>query len=115
METARSCVAGSVEYSRCEGYAVYLVGAIYYKLLNCIDFQLMRLSRELPEKRSQYEQRHEKVILQHDNARSYVAKPVKTYLETLTWKVLPHLPYPPDIAPSDCHLFRSMAHGLADQ
>ncbi|EFN71404.1 hypothetical protein EAG_08946, partial [Camponotus floridanus] len=25
----------------------------------------------------------EKVILQHDNARPHVAKPVKTYLETL--------------------------------
>ena len=23
--------------------------------------------------------------------------------------------YSPDVAPSDCHLFRSMAHGLADQ
>ena len=39
-------------------------------------------------------------------------KVVKTYLETLKWEVLPH---PPDVAPSDYHLFRSMAHGLADQ
>ena len=29
--------------------------------------QLMRLSRALREKRPQYEQRHEKVILQHDS------------------------------------------------
>ena len=35
--------------------------------------QLMRLSRVLREKRPQYEQRHEKVILQHDNARPHVA------------------------------------------
>ena len=27
----------------------------------------------------------------------------------------PHPPYSPDIAPSDYYLFRSMAHGLADQ
>ena len=60
--------------------------------------QFMRLSRALREKRPQYEQRHEKVILQHDNARPHVAKPVKTYLETLKWKVLPHPPYFPDIA-----------------
>ncbi|KAG5320824.1 MOS1T transposase, partial [Pseudoatta argentina] len=50
-------------------------------------------------------QRHDdKVILLHDNARPHVGKPVKTYLETLKWE-----------APSDFHLFRSMAHGLADR
>ena len=62
-----------------------------------------------------YEQKHEKVILQHDNARPHVAKPVKTCLETFKWKVPPYPPYFPDIAPSDSFLFRSMAHGLADQ
>jgi len=45
----------------------------------------------------------------------HVAKVVKTYLETLKWEVLPHPPYSPDVAPSNCHLFRSMAHGLADE
>ncbi|GBP37932.1 Mariner Mos1 transposase [Eumeta japonica] len=59
--------------------------------------------------------RHDKVFLLHDNARPHVAKPVKTYLGTLKWDVLPHPPYSPDIAPSDYHLFRSMAHGLTDQ
>ena len=75
----------------------------------------MRLSRALREKRPQYEQRHGKVILQHDNARPHIAKPVKTYLEILKWKVLPHSPYSPDIALSDYYSFRLMAHGLADQ
>ena len=75
----------------------------------------MRLSRALKEKRSQFENRHDKVILQHDNARPHVANVVKTYLETLNWDVLPHPPYSPDIAPSDYHLFRSMTHGLAEQ
>ena len=68
----------------------------------------MRLSRALREKRPQYEQKHE-------NARPHVAKPVKIYLETLKWEVLPHAPYFPDIALSDYYLFRTMAHGLADQ
>ncbi|KAG5318938.1 MOS1T transposase, partial [Pseudoatta argentina] len=77
--------------------------------------QLMRLSRALKEKWPLYAQRHDKVILLHDNARPHVAKPVKTYLETLKWEVLPHPLYSPDIAPSDFHLFRSMAHGLADR
>ncbi|KAG5317862.1 KCNN protein, partial [Pseudoatta argentina] len=69
--------------------------------------QLMRLSRALKEKRPLYAQRHDKVILLHDNARPHVAKPVKTYLETLKWEVLPHPLYSPDIAPSDLHLFAS--------
>jgi len=52
--------------------------------------QLIRLSRALREKRLEYEQKHDKVILLHDNARSHVAKVVKKYLETLKWDVLSH-------------------------
>ena len=55
------------------------------------------------------------MILEHDNTRPHVAKSIKTYLQTFKWEVLPHLPYFPDIAPSDYYLFRSMAHGLANQ
>ena len=66
---------------------------IYYELLKPNETitgkryrtQLMRLSRALREKRPQYKQRHEKVILQHDNTRPHIAKPVKTYLETRKW------------------------------
>ena len=89
MGAARSCfyVVGSAEYSHCEGYAVYLVGPGRCYLLGAVET----------------ERNH------------HVAKPVKTYLETLKWKVLPHPPYCPDIAPTDYYLFRSMAYGLADQ
>ncbi|GFV54906.1 mariner Mos1 transposase [Trichonephila clavipes] len=98
-------------------------GVVYYELLKPTETitgdryrtQLMRLSRTLKDKRPQYNERHDKVILQHDNARTHVAKVVKTYLETLKWEVLPRPLYSPDLAPSDYHLFRSMAHGLADQ
>ncbi|KAG5321876.1 MOS1T transposase, partial [Pseudoatta argentina] len=83
------------------------LGAIYQT-------QLMRLSRALKEKRAHCYSRHDKIILLHDNARPHVAAPVKTYMETLNWEVLPHPPYS-DIAPSDYHLFRSMAHGLSEQ
>jgi len=61
---------------------------------------------EFKEKRAHYYSRHDKIILLHDNARPHVATPVKTYLETLKWEVLPHPPYSLDIAPSDFHLFR---------
>ena len=96
---------------------------VYYEQLkssktitgNRYQTQLMHLSRALKEKRPQYQERHDKVILQHCNARLHVVRPVKTYLETLKWEVLPHPPCSPDVAPSDYHLFRSMAHGLTHQ
>ena len=82
---------------------------IYYELLKPNEtitgeryhMQLMRLSRKLHEKRLQNEERYEKVILQRVNARPHVVEPVKTYLKTLKWEVLPHPPYSVDIASSD--------------
>ncbi|GBP39576.1 Mariner Mos1 transposase [Eumeta japonica] len=41
----------------------------------------------------------------HDNARPPCCKVVKTYSEMLKWEVLPYLPYSPDVAPADYHLF----------
>lgn len=99
------------------------LGIIYHELLQPNEtitgdryrLQLMRLSRALKDKRPYYADRHDKVILLHDNARPHVSKLVNSYIETLRWEVLPHPPYSPDIAPSDYHLFRSMSHSLADQ
>jgi len=97
-------------------------GFVYYELLKPDDsitgdryrLQLIRLSRVLREKRPEYEQRYDKVILLHDNARFQVAKVVKKYLKTLKWDVLLHPTYSPDIAPSDYWLFRRMQHDLAN-
>ena len=127
MGNSRPCfhVDGQTEYSRLQGHALYLVGLArrsvlwtvktdwnnhrYRTVSNAIDaFELWKTN-------GQYNERHDKVILQHNNARSHVAKVIKTYLETLKWEVLSHPPYSPDVAPSDYHLFRSMVHGLADQ
>lgn len=96
-------------------------GIVYYELLKPGEtingeryrLQLMRLSRALREKRPETIERHDKVILLHDNARPHVAIVVKNYLETLKWEVLPHPPYSPDLAPSDYWLFRRMHHDLA--
>jgi len=69
-------------------------GLVYYELLKPSDsitsdrcrLQLIRLSHaQLREKRPEYEQKHDKVILLHNNARPHVAKVVKKYSETLKW------------------------------
>jgi len=36
-------------------------------------------------------------------------------LEALSWEVLLHATYSPDLAPFDYHLFASMGHALAEQ
>lgn len=98
-------------------------GVVYYELLHPNETitgaryrtQLMRLKKALAQKRPEWKERHDKIILQHDNARPHVAVPVKNYLEGVNWDILPHPPYSPDIAPSDYHLFRSMTHGLSEQ
>ncbi|GJQ70027.1 hypothetical protein Trydic_g22514 [Trypoxylus dichotomus] len=68
----------------------------------------MCLKHAIQENWPQWRDRHDKVILQHDNTRPYVGQPVRTYLEGVKWQVLPHPSYSPDITPSHYHLFPSM-------
>ena len=44
-------------------------------------------------------------ILLHDNVRPHVPQVVKATLQELEWKVLQHLPYSLDLAPTDYYLF----------
>jgi histone-lysine N-methyltransferase SETMAR len=55
------------------------------------------------------------VYFLHDNASSHSAKLTKKKLLELKWKVVPHPAYSPDIAPTDYHLFRSLAHHLGEK
>ena len=55
------------------------------------------------------------VILQHDNAKPNVTKIIQETLQVLTWEILPHPPYLPDIAPSNYHLFWSMHSALLEE
>ena len=64
---------------------------IYYELLKPSEtITDDRYRQALKEKRPEWDNRHNKLILLHDNARSHVAKPVKKYLEGVKWEILPH-------------------------
>ena len=54
-----------------------------------------------------------RVILKQDNARPHTARNTQeTIMKLDSIELLPHPAYSPDLAPSDFHLFRSMAHFL---
>ena len=115
------------EYSWKKIHVVYLVGSTWCRVLWVAQTERNHYWGSLPNTIDEIEpsthkkkcahsySRHDKIILLHDNVRSHVAAPVKTYLETLKWEILPHPPYSPDIASSDYYLFRSMTHGLSEQ
>ena len=47
-------------------------------------------------------------ILLHDNARLHITQPMLQKLNELGYKVLPHLPYSPDLLPTDYHFFKHL-------
>ena len=108
-----------VEHSWFEDHALYLVRSKGSCLLWAAEIWRFHYGRSVSAiidsfepciaRKTEYKQRHDKVIRLHDNARPHIVKVVKKYLETLKWDVLPHPPYSPDIAPSDYWLFRRTA------
>jgi hypothetical protein len=44
-------------------------------------------------------------MLPHGNARKHSAASIRAMLEHFNWELFDHLPYSPDLAPSDYHLF----------
>ncbi|GBM20788.1 Histone-lysine N-methyltransferase SETMAR [Araneus ventricosus] len=53
----------------------------------------------------------EGILLLHDNARPHTAAQTRALLDSFGWEVL-DLPYSPDLATSDFHLFRHLKHNL---
>jgi len=52
------------------------------------------------------------VVFHHDNVRPHTNLQTRQKLLVFGWDVLPHPSYSPDIAPSDCHLFRSLQNSI---
>ena len=47
-------------------------------------------------------------ICLHDNTQLYVARPLFQKLNELGYQALPHLPYAPNLSPTDCHFFKHL-------
>ena len=54
-------------------------------------------------------------ILLYDNARPHVAKPTWQKLNELGYETLPHLPYSPDLSPTDYHFFKHLDNFLCEK
>ena len=94
-------------------------GIVHFELLprnqtihsNVYCRQLMKLDKEIKEKRPELATRKD-VIFHQDNARPHTSLVIcKKWLE-LSWEVMPHRPYSPDLAASDYHLFRPLQNHL---
>ena len=98
-------------------------GILYFELLqskqtvnaHLYSKQLTRLNEKIREIRTGPGYGNRKVILLHDNARPHVALETKETIIKLTWEVMAHPAYSPDLAPSDYHLFRSLQHSLREK
>jgi hypothetical protein len=89
-------------------------GIIHYELLErnltvSVERRCQQLRRLEEAIQQQRQGRRHRVILQHDNARPHSENMTKAVIEELDWDILPHPPYSPYLAPSDYHLFRSLA------
>ena len=51
-------------------------------------------------------------ILLHDNARPHVTQSMLQKLNELGYEVLPHLPYSPDLSPTNYHFFKHLYNFL---
>ena len=94
-------------------------GIVYFELLprnqtinsNVYCRQLMKLEKEINEKRPELATRKD-AIFHQDNARPRTSLVTRKKLLQLGWEVMPHPLYSPDLATSDYHLFRSLQNHL---
>jgi histone-lysine N-methyltransferase SETMAR len=71
---------------------------------------LNKLCRALHQKRA----KKKIVILQHDNARTQTARLTLQTIQKYCWELVSHLPYSPDLPPSDYCLFVPLKDDLRE-
>ncbi len=59
--------------------------------------------------------KQDRIYCLHDNARPHIAKSTREKWLKLGWVTIPHPPYSPDLAPTDYHLFCSLANYLREK
>ena len=83
----------------------YFEGIIYYELLRpntAIDSKLYCKQLQNLKVALQANGLERRIVrLLHDNAKPHTSKMTRQKQEEFEWEVLPHLPYSPDLAPSD--------------
>ncbi|KAH0816471.1 hypothetical protein GEV33_006320 [Tenebrio molitor] len=80
-----------------------ITGAYYSSLLD-------KLNEAIKAKRPHLAKK--KVLFHHDNAPAHTSRIVTAKLEELRFEVVPHVPYSPDLAPSDFFLFPNLKKWL---
>ena len=70
--------------------------------------QLNRVAAKLKEKQ-------DRIYFLHDNGRPHVAKSTCQKFLSFRWITIPHLSYPPDLAPTEYHLYRSLSNYLREK
>lgn len=81
-----------------------ITGLYYTELLDRFDTELRKKRPHLAKK---------KVLFHHDNAPAHTAAVAAAKLVELRYKLLPHPPYSPDLAPCDFFLFPNLKKSLA--
>ena len=73
----------------------------------------MPIQRRIAEKRPHLAKK--KVLFHHDNAPAHTSAVATAKLVELSYELLPHPPYSPDLAPCDFFLFPNLKKSLAGQ
>lgn len=91
-------------------------GVIHWELLpTSTTITADKYCEQLNQVAAKLQGKQDRVYFLHDNARPHVAKQTRKKLVELGWVVLPHPAYSPDLAPTDYHLFRSLADHLQEK